>query len=396
MHFGAKQIETAAVLALLLLSSSIIAYKNYNYFTTDSLRVVSDISSHAIRPQFYLENPGYVAEWYNGVDLFIHYPPASVWLLTVVYLAIGNLGLAASISVVLLEIAFVLVCSILAIEMRKDWKGGALAGLVVLASSISVGRFFNAGRYGEFFGFVAFSALMTAGYSYHFRPERKKLGAIAVLAFITSMSHVLAAIMLFIALPALLLPFVAKNRGRDIFFAAILGFAPSLLFWIPFALKSGNPSISGNAAGYLSLLFGLFVLVAVTAILIRYRNLAAFAVGMILVLWGIGKVAYYPPEFEERFEGLRMDGKYVALPEVHETVYSVLAAKGFRSSWGYYDQAADASLTSLHDSLIGGDCAAIVNYAENTDTAYFITQDTDLKKCGFTLAYKNRLMVFRR
>lgn len=386
--------------AIMALAIGIIALKNYQLFSIDLLSNDSDFSSHAIRPYFFLEDYSYTKEWYNGTSLFMYYPPVSVLIDTFAYFAVGNLGLALALSMLLLQIMLLWICLQLARALGRESIDGAFACAVILSSTISVGRFFNSGRYGEFAGFVMLFLWILAIAQYLRKPSNRSIAFVFIASLLASLTHFLESIILlgFLAIMGgALIAIKGKMNGRikNALAISIAGLAPSILFWAPFISASNKPSIVGIAlSGYILLVGGLLILIAAGLFIIKYRSVASIGIALLLIGYGLGKAAYFPPQLGDDFPALELDGKYFLLRDVPTTAYSVLAARGFSSPLGNYDPAGDAALIEKYMEVTT-ECGSIREFSGYTGSRYVISGKAELAACGFKAVYSGKFRVYR-
>ena len=240
---------------------------------------------------------------------------------------------------------------------------------------------------------------LAACLSFYGKPSNRNIAFVFFAALLASLTHFLEAIMLIALYCAIAGMYLIASKGKEkirkLLLISLAGSAPSIIFWAPFIADSNKSSIIGTAfSGYIWLIGGLFLLMIAGLFIMQNRSAVSALLAFLLIAYGLGKVAYFPPQLQDDFKGLQMDGKYFALQEVSVTVYSVLAARGFKSAWGNYDPAASSEQIEKYYAT-GPDCKSLEEFAKYSNAKNVVASSTNLSECGFIKIYSGRLSVFK-
>lgn len=389
--------EEFLLIALSLIAIPIIGFGIYELFSTDLLRVESDVNSHAIRGYFFVKNPGFVDEWYLGADIFKYYPPVPLWLSAIMFAIIPEPGLSLSVTFLLLFLAVFGLGGAISKQLKGTFSQGAFASLMLLASYPSISRYVNGGRFGDLAGLAFLLAWAACGLLYYKKPSKRNLAFLFAASLLTMLTHFISGLMLIACAGTVFLYSLWKkdSRAQNTSLVTIAGAAPSILFWVPFYLQA-NKWVAGSGVftsnTHYDLRHWLFFLLMLFnfALLIKWRPWFAYFIALLLLFAGAYKLDSYSVVFKEDFLGLEMDGRYTVMDGfAGPAIFSVLAYKGYKGDYGSYDPGAPENVVADYFSYNRSDCASLDAYSEKTGVRYFITNQTNLDRCGYRLIWSS-------
>ncbi|MFH1257790.1 MAG: hypothetical protein ABIG96_00330 [Candidatus Micrarchaeota archaeon] len=394
--------ERSLIILLTIIALPIIGFGIYEIFANDLLRVESDVPSHAIRGYFFAENPNFVREWYLGADIFKYYPPVPIWVSGIFYILVPQPGFSLSVLFLLCFIAIIGVSGLIAKQLQEKFIQGAFAGLMLLASYPSISRYVNGGRFGDLLGMVFFLSFAAMALSYYNKPTKKRMVALMGISLFAMLTHFLSGLLVLSATGLIFAYSLYKKdpKARNVFLIALAGAAPSILFWVPFYLQA-NQWVAGSgvftANTHYDLRHTLFYLLIIINLflLIRKRPIAAYAIAFLLLVGGAYKLDSFSVVFKENFDGLEMDAPYSTIDGyAGPAIWSVLAYKGFVGDYGSYDPGAPPEVVERFLALNRTDCKSLDEYSGITGVKYFITNQTDLERCGYALVWEGKNDIY--
>ena len=218
------------------------------------VHVTGDIPSYMAN-LFFLNNYGLyeiVPHWFNGMMLFLRYPPGWHYFTLPIYYLTKNITLATYISVVL-------IFSLILLAIYKLGKSQGISPirrvaffLLMFGNAIAIGNFLRLGRAPELFGWLWFIITTSLILWYKDRRIDSKFLWIIPTYAILILSHSPLAVF-FHSLLLLPMLFLIKNNLRERVIVAtstIMGLVLSAFWWLPFIIDNlRNRALSNTHFG---------------------------------------------------------------------------------------------------------------------------------------------------
>ncbi len=402
--FGPMEAPRSIVISLGALALLFILIMNWQLITRDLFHVNNDLPGHLIRGQFFLENPEYTDKWFNGLNVRLLYPPLGTVLESMLLIAFRNPSMALEASMLIAQFVLLTATLLLARSFKKDIFHALAAFLFILGSSIIIGRFFIVGRLMEFIALslsIMFIALMR---QYLINGSRKNWAFAFIVCTAALLTHIFSVLLLpFCVAIALLTTKFSNANVKKSAIIATCALVASSVFWLPFLESHYTANTSaeyrqGWSLGWLSYAlqgWGLLVLLISAPLFVKTpRNPAVLLLASILILPAYAKLGIFPSSLPSDFEGLTLNGSYFLVDDSQRAAYSVLAYKGFKSSWGDQTQSLSPENSAAISELKRNDCSSLRRFASRTNSRYLIDSGRELDRCGFNLIYDKGLHVY--